>query len=151
MAINFFFYKFMTRFSVFCCFLSNKICSSLVSQQPFITLKYFSIHNLKTNLKKQSMRQEMAVSSDTLSISFGVKKGSVFEYIFHNRIVIYKRRHPKSSFIVVVDPSIRLSFSNRKSQFLQIMTLCLIAVWCVPSYHYQPQVTTTTFIMGKTG
>ena len=52
MAINFFFYKFMTRFSVFCCFLSNKICSSLVSQQPFITLKYFSIHNLKTNLKK---------------------------------------------------------------------------------------------------
>ena len=28
------------------------------------------------------MRQEMAVSSDTLSISFGVKKGSVFEYIY---------------------------------------------------------------------
>ena len=50
--------------------------------------------------------------------------------IYHNRIVIIKGI--PSSFIVVVDPSIRLSFSNRKSSFtdydslLNSFGVCLI-------------------------
>ena len=72
----------------------------------------------------------MVVFSDPLSISFGVKKVPFFEYIYHNRIVIIKGI--PSSFIVVVDPSIRLSFSNRKSSFtdydslLNSFGVCLI-------------------------